>query len=157
MKTTTNYLFHLHQMDVFGAMKKMVITLVLCLPVSATCYAASPDDGNRLYVFTNTTSTASAYSLDDIDKITFTDNAVQVWRSKAATDYVYDRFRFITFNDKVVPTAIERVEQDEPLNVEKLNAAEGIYDLQGRKLNSLQHGLNIIRMSDGTTRKVIVK
>lgn len=140
-------------------MKKRLLLLsvvVSCLAIG-TCYAASPDDGNRLYVFTNTSSKASAYSLDDIDKITFTDNAVQVWRSKAATDYVYDRFRFITFNDKVVPTAIERVEQDEPLNVEKLNAAEGIYDLQGRKLNSLQHGLNIIRMSDGTTRKVIVK
>ena len=140
-------------------MMKRILSLSVVLSCLAigTCYAASPDDGNRLYVFTNTTSKASAYSLDDIDKITFTDNAVQVWRSKAATDYVYDRFRFITFSDKVVPTAIERVEQDEPLNVEKQNAAEGIYDLQGRKLNSLQHGLNIIRMSDGTTRKVIVR
>ena len=32
-----------------------------------------------------------------------------------------------------------------------------IYDLQGRKLSAPQKGLNIIRMSDGTTRKVMIK
>ena len=31
------------------------------------------------------------------------------------------------------------------------------YDAAGRKINSLQKGLNIIKMSDGTTKKVIVK
>ena len=33
----------------------------------------------------------------------------------------------------------------------------GIYDAQGRKLEEMQQGVNIIRMSDGTTRKVIKK
>jgi hypothetical protein len=33
----------------------------------------------------------------------------------------------------------------------------GIYDAQGRKLEEMQQGINIIRMSDGTTRKVIRK
>ena len=32
-----------------------------------------------------------------------------------------------------------------------------IYDLSGRKLPALQKGINIIRMSDGTSRKVMVK
>lgn len=32
-----------------------------------------------------------------------------------------------------------------------------IYDAQGRQLNTLTRGLNIIRMSDGTTRKIIRK
>ena len=31
------------------------------------------------------------------------------------------------------------------------------YDLNGRKLNALQKGINIIRYSDGTTRKVLIK
>jgi lysophospholipase L1-like esterase len=31
------------------------------------------------------------------------------------------------------------------------------YDVQGRKLPTMQRGLNIVRMSDGTTRKVMVK
>jgi len=33
----------------------------------------------------------------------------------------------------------------------------GIFDAQGRQLNEMQPGLNIIRMSDGTSRKVMVK
>jgi hypothetical protein len=33
----------------------------------------------------------------------------------------------------------------------------GIYDLNGRKLPAPQKGINIIRMSDGTSRKVLVK
>ena len=31
------------------------------------------------------------------------------------------------------------------------------YQLNGLKRNGVQHGLNIVRMSDGTTRKVVVK
>ena len=31
------------------------------------------------------------------------------------------------------------------------------YQLNGQKRNGVQHGLNIVRMSDGTTRKVVVK
>ena len=39
-----------------------------------------------------------------------------------------------------------------------LSKGEGdIYDLNGRKLPALQKGINIIRMSDGTTKKVMVK
>ena len=32
-----------------------------------------------------------------------------------------------------------------------------IYSPNGKKLNKLQKGLNIIRMSNGTTKKVVVK
>ena len=39
-----------------------------------------------------------------------------------------------------------------------LSVSEGaIYDFQGRKLNAPQKGINIIRYSDGTTRKVLIK
>lgn len=34
---------------------------------------------------------------------------------------------------------------------------EGIFDAQGRQVDELQQGVNIIRMSDGTTKKVIKK
>lgn len=33
----------------------------------------------------------------------------------------------------------------------------GYYDLSGRRFSGLQRGLNIIRYSDGTSRKVMVK
>lgn len=39
-----------------------------------------------------------------------------------------------------------------------LSKGEGdVYDLNGRKLPALQKGVNIIRLSDGTSRKVLVK
>jgi hypothetical protein len=34
---------------------------------------------------------------------------------------------------------------------------ENVYDIQGRHINKLQRGINILRMSDGTTRKVLIK
>ena len=39
-----------------------------------------------------------------------------------------------------------------PLNIE-----ETWYSLDGKKLSKPQKGINIIRYSDGTTRKVLVK
>jgi len=48
-------------------------------------------------------------------------------------------------------TAIETV------NAEGVGNAEitAIYDLNGRRRDTLQPGVNIVKMSDGTTRKVI--
>ena len=37
------------------------------------------------------------------------------------------------------------------------NGPQAIYDLSGRKLHQLQRGINILRMNDGSTRKVRVK
>ena len=34
---------------------------------------------------------------------------------------------------------------------------EGYYDLNGRKLSTPQHGVNIVKMKNGTTRKIIMK
>ena len=45
--------------------------------------------------------------------------------------------------------------------IRSAHALEGVapevYDLDGRRQNALRHGLNIIRQSDGTARKVLVK
>ena len=37
------------------------------------------------------------------------------------------------------------------------NATEKYYTVDGRRLQHLQRGLNIVKSSDGTTRKVLVK
>jgi hypothetical protein len=34
---------------------------------------------------------------------------------------------------------------------------KSIYSMDGRQLNHLQKGINILRYSDGTTKKVVVK
>ena len=34
---------------------------------------------------------------------------------------------------------------------------QAIYNISGVRLNEMQRGINILQMSDGTTRKVVVK
>ena len=43
------------------------------------------------------------------------------------------------------------------LEIDSLTGNEEIYNVQGKRMNALQRGLNIIRMSDGTTKNVIIK
>lgn len=43
------------------------------------------------------------------------------------------------------------------MEVDDLTGNEQIYDIQGKCIQSLQKGINIIRMNDGTIKKVIVK
>ena len=56
----------------------------------------------------------------------------------------------VVFADKT-STAIDGITTDADAEV------IGIYDAQGRKLEEMQQGVNIIRMSDGTTKKIIKK
>lgn len=44
-----------------------------------------------------------------------------------------------------------------PIRTANLNGCDKIYNLDGKQVNYLQKGLNIIRIKDGTTRKVVVK
>ena len=64
-----------------------------------------------------------------------------------------DQWKDFFFVEEGDPTPVERIEAD----TEKEAEIIGIYDLNGTKKQSMQRGLNIIRMSDGTTRKVMVK
>ena len=50
-----------------------------------------------------------------------------------------------------VPDAVKGVEHTVH------TVAEGIYDVSGRKTETLKSGINIVRQSDGTVRKVVVK
>ncbi len=42
-------------------------------------------------------------------------------------------------------------------NIDRLQTIEHIYDLQGRKINQFKKGINIIRMKDGKSKKILVK
>ena len=56
-------------------------------------------------------------------------------------------------------TGIEAVVADDfdGTEVEGVDNAEGIFDLNGRRLNELQRGVNIVRRRDGSTVKVVKK
>lgn len=50
-----------------------------------------------------------------------------------------------------VATGIENIE-----NRPSASAVNGIYTINGMKINTLQKGINIIKMADGATRKVVI-
>ena len=58
----------------------------------------------------------------------------------------------IDSNDDEVMTAIKQAETEQTIR-----EAEAIYDPAGRRHTEMQKGLNIVRMSDGTVKKVIIK
>ena len=64
-------------------------------------------------------------------------------------DEFYGAVRLFTTGTFLIATDIETAVQCQP--------TKAIYDMSGRKKNKIQKGLNIIRMADGTTRKVVVK
>ena len=73
----------------------------------------------------------------------------------------------ITFNNNssAYPTilAITKIGVKSSTGIERVNGAEGdqtvtaIYNLNGMRLNKLQKGVNILKLANGTTRKVIVR
>ena len=63
-----------------------------------------------------------------------------------------DQWKDFFFIEESDVTAINRIYDDEAEG-----RIIGIYDLNGRKLERLQRGMNIVRMSDGTTKKVVIK
>ncbi len=69
---------------------------------------------------------------------------------KTATSTTYGEEQ--TFTTTADVTGIATVDAD----ASKLDI-EGCYDLSGRKIDTMQHGINIIRYTDGTTRKVFVR
>lgn len=52
--------------------------------------------------------------------------------------------------EQAVITGIDEISSD-------LQKSSIFYDLSGRKISNLQKGINIIRMTDGTTKKVLIK
>ena len=61
-------------------------------------------------------------------------------------------FFTLSFVEDDIATAIEAAETEQ-----KLSEATEIYDASGCRLEEARKGLNIIRMSDGTVKKVFIK
>ena len=125
---------------------KVMLIIIFC-SITLSGYSANPGDGDNLYVFTKGATKAIVYSLDNLDKMTFSDNGMSLWTNNKKFDYNYDSIALMTFRDGIKPVnGIERltiaeadiiisydhnskqisVESEEPM------ASVSIYDLQGR-------------------------
>lgn len=140
--------------------KKLFITLLLIL-VGMASFAASPEDGDNLYVFTKQSDAPAIYSLDDLDKITFSDTGVNFWNTKWPTEYAYGNFRLIIFKATDNPNGIESAVVDEAnvaicydsqkelviVKSEKVLAGVTVFDVQGRPVATANHAAGVYEVS----------
>lgn len=161
--------------------KSIILGLFLGM-VSTAAFAASPADGDNLFVWTKGAKTAVVYSLDNLDKITFDDAAVSVWTNGGKVDYAYGNIELLTFRDGVKPVAgvklltaadaevrisYDRASQLVKVESQKPLAGIQVCDLQGRvvarvsrvarqlhlSLAELPQGVYIVK-PQGTTKSV---
>lgn len=136
----------------YYAFTKAMLLAVLGLMAVGNAWAQSPDVEETMYVLTKASAEADAYSLDEVDKITFSEKGIQIWNTSWPTEYAYTNFRVLTFN--VVPSWMQPVAVQ---SVKENQEGGEVFNLQGRRLSALGKGVNIVRMKDGTARKVLVK
>lgn len=135
---------------------------ILQLMVSTAAFAASPADGDNLFVWTKGAKTAVVYSLDNLDKITFDEAALSVWTNKGKSSYVYGNISLLTFRDGVKPVAgVELLmateaevrilydRESQLVNVKRQKPLAGLQvcDLQGRVLVSVSRVASQLQMS----------
>ncbi|MBQ8051257.1 MAG: leucine-rich repeat domain-containing protein [Bacteroidaceae bacterium] len=102
----------------------------------------------RLYSWAATPPTCGSQALDDINKWSCT---LYVPQENVSAYQVAEQWKEFFFMEGV--DGMEEVESPEL----KVESSEGTYDLNGRKLSQPKKGLNIVRFSDGTTKKVMIK
>ena len=84
---------------------KFIKTLLFCLICPLLMHARTmvPDDGDNLYVYTKGAAQAVTYSFDNLDKMTFGDNALSIWTNSGKTDYAYNQIELLTFKSGIKP------------------------------------------------------
>ena len=162
-------------------MKKLFLTLTFVL-LSLMSYAqygtqATNDVEENLYVYLKDAPNAVVYSLDNIDKLTFGSDAINIWYNGGKTDYQYNRISLMTFREDIKPTtsfepltfdaADVKITYDRSSSLVRVEGSHtlqgvGIYDIQGRlitmdarKLRSYQislqgkpQGVYVIRVGE---------
>lgn len=109
-----------------------------------------PDDAQTVTAKTSSNSPIMKAELTGLAYNTEYSYVAFVTTSEGETFYGEEQ----TFKTSGEVTGIINVESGE-LNAE--NVPTAIFDLNGRKLGHMQRGLNIVRYSNGTTKKILVK
>ena len=127
-------------------------------------FSGTPDGNEAVYGISRIiTKSVDSYLADDIDsrdnfrlyEFTLPTDKSKKVESITFQNNSYGKYPTILGVSKKgykVATGIENVE-----NRPNVQTVTGIYTINGMKVNHLQKGINIIKMADGTTRKVVVK
>lgn len=126
-------------------MKKTILFILALMPMIAM--ADSGKCGNKVYSVTSMIE--SPFSVSTVfDNEVYASAALHIpygTLNKYMTTEGWMNFKNIAEG----PTAVNNVQQSVSQNIGE------IYQTNGMKSPTLQHGINIIRMSDGTVRKVM--
>ena len=109
------------------------------------------------------TKSTGGYQADDIDsrmKFRLYEFTLPTDKSKQVEKITFHKSSYGTYPTILgvakkgykVATGIDNVE-----NRPNVQTVTGIYTINGMKVNHLQKGINIVKMADGTTRKVVIK
>lgn len=157
--------------------KNSLLLIFFLILVSISGFSANPADGEKLFVFSKQSSVPVAYSLDDLDKITFSETGVKFWNTNWPTEYVYESFDVIAFNELKQSNDIKQIPVDNSnvsivfersrnmvcVKSDILLSDVSIFDLQGRPvakdyhsaysyeldISSMPQGIFIVRVNGG--------
>lgn len=143
----------------------LLLGLVAALPLSAFA-----DDRNSFYIYVNSSSTPETFSLNSLNKITFTNSSMKMWEDTKMTEIPFSSIDFLTLDEEQTPssliTSVKEIAKDENISikyqaagdvviVEGKEALEGvaIYDLQGRLVISDNSAAKAYRLSVAKVRR----
>ena len=143
----------------------LIFGLVVALSLSAHA-----DDRNSFYVYVNSSTTPETFSLNSLDKITFTNNSMKMWEDTKMTEIPFSSIDFLTLDEEQTPsspaTAVKNLDIDEAVRikyqtkgdivlVESDEALDGvtIYDLQGRIVIADNSASKTYRLSVAKVRR----
>ena len=80
-------------------LQKTFFTAILSM-MTAFGYCQDIDSEDNLRLYTNSTKEATVYSLDEINKITFSKKGVQIWNTDWPTEYAYSNVRVLAISSR---------------------------------------------------------
>lgn len=143
----------------------LLLGLVVALPLSAHA-----DDRNSFYIYVNSSPTPETFSLNSLNKITFTNSSMKMWEDTKMTEIPFSSIDFLTLDEEQTPssplTSVREIASDGNISinyqpagdvviVEGKEALEGvaIYDLQGRLVASDTSSSKTYRLSVAKVRR----
>lgn len=79
--------------------QKTVLTLVLSL-AAMSGYCQDDENGDNMYLYTNSADEATVYTMEEITKITFSKDGIQIWNTNWPTEYAYSNVRVIKLTSR---------------------------------------------------------
>ena len=128
-------------------MKLLRLFLISLIVISFIPKVASADDGNTLYCYSKSSMTPMIFSLDELEKITFSNDGIQMWTQNQMDEIMFEDFLLFTFTEIEHPylTSLETPFSSKDIHIRYLAnqrmlfiesgvplSSVCVYDIQGR-------------------------